>query len=180
MRKLLLFVVAVIFMSRSLGCARVLHLVRCVASCSSLSVSFLNVLTFKFNKCLHVRLKIDRNKWKSATGCYNTILLFSACCCNTYKSQIGAEYTEVFRCFHSQKSRWLRSGDGAGQVTGPPHRVHCPPKVSCRCCLRMQSKWGGAPPCMNHSCCPYQEVHVPRVPVNHSPHNGGTLHLLVC
>jgi hypothetical protein len=37
-------------------------------------VTLQNFKTFKVNKCLHVRLNSDRNKWKSATGCYNTKL----------------------------------------------------------------------------------------------------------
>jgi hypothetical protein len=36
--------------------------------------NYKNFKTFDVNKCLHVRLKRDRSKWKSATGCYNTIL----------------------------------------------------------------------------------------------------------
>jgi hypothetical protein len=39
-----------------------------------------NTLTFKVNKCLHVRLKSGRKKWKSVTGCYNTILFFHSLC----------------------------------------------------------------------------------------------------
>jgi hypothetical protein len=35
--------------------------------CSSLRVPFLNVVTFKINKCLHIRLQNNRHKWKSAT-----------------------------------------------------------------------------------------------------------------
>jgi hypothetical protein len=74
-------------------------------------------------------------------------------CCNTSKPLIGAEYTEVFRCLHSQKLRGLRSGDRAGQLTWPPHPIHCSPKVCFRCCLIARRKWGGAPSCMNHMCC---------------------------
>jgi hypothetical protein len=78
---------------------------------------------------------------------------FSSRCCNTRKPFIGAEYTKVFRCFHSQKSRWLTSGDHAGQLTGPPRPTHCPPKVRFRCSLIMRRKWYGAPSCMIHMCC---------------------------
>jgi hypothetical protein len=34
--------------------------------------------TFKANKCLHRRPQNNRHKWKSATGCYNTIFSLSA------------------------------------------------------------------------------------------------------
>jgi hypothetical protein len=36
--------------------------------------------------------------------------IFSIPCCNTSKSLISAEYTEVFSCPHSQKCKGLRSG----------------------------------------------------------------------
>jgi hypothetical protein len=54
------------------------------------------------------------------------------------KSLISAEYTKVFRCPHSQKSRGLRSGDCAGQLTRPPRPIHCSPKA-----------WFS----MTHMCC---------------------------
>jgi hypothetical protein len=66
------------------------------------------------------------------------------------KSLITAEYTKAFRYPHSQKSRGLRSGDYAGQLTGPPHPIRCSPKVWFRYCLTMGRKLGGAPSCMNH------------------------------
>jgi hypothetical protein len=78
---------------------------------------------------------------------------FSTRCCNTSKSLIGAEYTKVFRCPHSQESRGLRSRDRAGQLTGPPRHIYCSPKVWFRCYLTVRRKWGGAPSCMNHICC---------------------------
>jgi hypothetical protein len=74
-------------------------------------------------------------------------------CCNTSKSLSGTEYTKVCRCPHSQKSRGLRSGDNAGQLTGRPWFIHCSPKVQFRCCLAVQRKWDGALSCMNHMCC---------------------------
>jgi hypothetical protein len=77
---------------------------------------------------------------------------FCTHCCNTSKSLINAEYTKVFRCLNSQKSRGLRLRDGAGQLTGPPCPIHCPPKVWFRCCLTMWRKWGGVPSCVNHMC----------------------------
>jgi hypothetical protein len=78
---------------------------------------------------------------------------FSSRCCNTCKPFIGAEYTKVFRCPHSQKSRGLRSGDRAGQLTGPPRPIHCSPKFWFKCSLIMRRKWYGAPSCMIHMCC---------------------------
>jgi hypothetical protein len=33
---------------------------------------------------------------------------FSTHCCNTSKSLISSEHTKVFRCPHSQKSRWFK------------------------------------------------------------------------
>jgi hypothetical protein len=78
---------------------------------------------------------------------------FSVRCCNTSKSLTGAEYTKVCMCPHSQKSRGLRSGDRAGQLTGPPRPIHCSTKVWLRCSLTMRRKWGGAPSCMYHMCC---------------------------
>jgi hypothetical protein len=74
---------------------------------------------------------------------------FSTRCCYTSKSSIGVEYTKVFRCPH----RGLRSGDRAGQLTGPPLPIHCSPKVWFRCCLTMPRQWVGAPSCMNRMCC---------------------------
>jgi hypothetical protein len=59
---------------------------------------------------------------------------------NTSKSLIDVEYTKDFRCPHSQNSRGLRSGDRAGQLTGPPRPVHCSPKVWFSCCLTMRRK----------------------------------------
>jgi hypothetical protein len=78
---------------------------------------------------------------------------FSTRCCYTSKSLIGAEYTEVFRCPHSQTSRGLRSGDRVGQFTGPPRPSHCSQKAWFRCSLRVRRKWDGAPSRMNHMCC---------------------------
>jgi hypothetical protein len=56
------------------------------------------------------------------------------------KSSIGAEYNKIFRCPQSQKSRGLRSGDRAGQLTGSPRPIRCSPKVLFRCCLTMRRK----------------------------------------
>jgi hypothetical protein len=78
---------------------------------------------------------------------------FSPRCCNTSKSFIGAEYTKVISCPHSQKSTWLRSRDRAGQSTGPPRHVHCSPKVWFRCRVTIRRKCSGAPSCMYHMCC---------------------------
>jgi hypothetical protein len=78
---------------------------------------------------------------------------FSTRCCHTSKSLIGAEYTKVFRCPRSQKSRGLRSGDRAGQLTGPPRPLQCSPTVWIRCRLTVPRKWGGAPSSMDHTCC---------------------------
>jgi hypothetical protein len=89
-------------------------------------------------------------------------------CCNTCKSLIDAEYTKIFTCSNSQKSRGLRSGDHAGQLTGPPHPSHCSPKVWFRCCLIIRRKWVGSPSCLNHMRCFDEEAHVPRILVNHS------------
>jgi hypothetical protein len=58
----------------------------------------------------------------------------------TSKSLIGAEYTKVIKCPHSQKSRGLRSGDHAGQLAGPPYPIHCLPKVWFRCYLPMPTQ----------------------------------------
>jgi hypothetical protein len=74
-------------------------------------------------------------------------------CCNTSKSLIGAEVTEVFRCLYGKKSRVLRSGDRAGQLT-----VHW--------------KCGENKVMLHHAwttCVVFdEEAHVPRVLVNHS------------
>jgi hypothetical protein len=78
---------------------------------------------------------------------------FSTRCRHTSKSLIGAEYTKVFRCHHSQKSRGLSPGDRAGQLTDLPQPIHCSQKVWFRCCLTMRRKLGGAPSWMNHMCC---------------------------
>jgi hypothetical protein len=77
---------------------------------------------------------------------------FCTRCCNTSKSLIGAEFTNAFRCPHSQKSRGLRSGDRAGQLAGLPHRIEWSPEVWFRCCLTLRIKWGGAQSCMNMCC----------------------------
>jgi hypothetical protein len=64
----------------------------------------------------------------------------SSLCYKTSKSLIGAEHTKDFRCPHSQKSRVLRSGDRAGQLTGPPLPIHCSPKAWFMCCMKMHRK----------------------------------------
>jgi hypothetical protein len=94
---------------------------------------------------VHTLLKIPGSTWISGQA-------FSPCCCNTSKSLIRAEYTEVFMCSHSQKSKRLRSGNCAGQLTGPLRPIHCWLKVWFRCSLTMQRKCGGVPSCMNHMC----------------------------
>jgi hypothetical protein len=55
----------------------------------------------------------------------NSRKVFFSCYCNTYKSLMGAEYTEVFRCSKSPNSRGLRSADREDQLTGPPCPLHC-------------------------------------------------------
>jgi hypothetical protein len=61
---------------------------------------------------------------------------------------IGAEYNKVFRSPLSQKekkkNRGLKSGDRAGQWTGPPRPIHCSPKVWFMCCLTLRRKCVGA------------------------------------
>jgi hypothetical protein len=75
---------------------------------------------------------------------------FSIRYCNTSKSLFGAAYTKAFRCSHSQKSKGLKSGDGAGQLTCPPRPIHCSPKVWFRCCLTIRRNWGCVPSSLNH------------------------------
>jgi hypothetical protein len=105
--------------------------------------------------------------------------IFTTRCCNTPKSFIGAEYTKVFRCPHSQKSRGLKSGDHASQLTGPLSPVHCSLKSGSGALWQWREN-----EVMPHdawtTCVANEEAHTPRVLVNHSPKNGGRLHLLVC
>jgi hypothetical protein len=96
--------------------------------------------------------------------------------CNASKSFICAEFTKVFSCLHSQKSRKLRSGDRAGQLAGPPRPIHCSPKVWFRCGPSLQ----GVPHHAWTACVVVdEETHVTRLPVNHSQKLDGTVHLLV-
>jgi hypothetical protein len=44
------------------------------------------------------------------------------------------------------------SGDRVGQLTEPPHPMHCSQKVWFGCCLTMTKKWGVSPSCMNLMC----------------------------
>jgi hypothetical protein len=53
----------------------------------------------------------------------------------------------------AKKSRGLRSGDHAGQLTGPPRPIHCSSKAWFGCCLAIRRKWDGAPSCKNRMCC---------------------------
>jgi hypothetical protein len=78
----------------------------------------------------------------------------------------------------ANKSRELRPGDCAGQLTGPPSPSPCLLKVWFIWCLTLQRYWGGAPSCRTTGVVADVEAHVPKVLVNHSPNNG-TLHLLV-
>jgi hypothetical protein len=104
----------------------------------------LYVVSMHFNttfiSCLPKILGFNRISWQ----------VFSTRCCSTSKSLISAEYTKVFRCPHSQKSKGLLSGDCAGQMTEPLCPIHCSLKVWFRCCLTVQRKWDGAPSCMNY------------------------------
>lgn len=77
----------------------------------------------------------------------------SSLCCNSSMTLTGADYTKVFRCPQRQKSRGLRSGDHAGQLTRPLCSSHCLPKVWLRCCLKMLGKWIGAPSHQIHRYC---------------------------
>jgi hypothetical protein len=74
---------------------------------------------------------------------------FSTHCCNTSKSLISAEFTKVFRYPHNLKPRWLKPGDHACQLNGPPHPIYCSPKSGSGT-VWLQRKWGGALSCMNH------------------------------
>jgi hypothetical protein len=94
---------------------------------------------------------------------------FSTPCCNISMSLTDAEYAEVFRCFRSQKSRGLRSGDRAGQFIGPPRPSHCSPKAWLR------SVWQyGENAVLSHRAWTtrvvvYKNAHVASLLVNHSP-----------
>jgi hypothetical protein len=105
---------------------------------------------------------------------------FSTRCCNTSKSLIGAENTKAFTYPHSQKSIRSRSGDHAGQLTGPPRPIHVSPKVWFRCCLTIGRKWGGAPSCMNFMCCRWWRGTCSEGTGKSFTKYDGTLHLLVC
>jgi hypothetical protein len=94
---------------------------------------------------------------------------FSARCCNTSKTLIGAEYTKVCRCPHSQRSRRLRSGDRAGHLSGPRvlstvHRKSGPGAVW-QCGENEMVSHHAWTPCVVVD----EEAHVSRVVVNHSP-----------
>jgi hypothetical protein len=71
---------------------------------------------------------------------------------------IGAEYTEVFRCPHSQKSRGLRSGDREGQLAGRPRPMQLLPDNA----VVPHHAWTAG-------VVAAEEAHVPRALVNHSP-----------
>jgi hypothetical protein len=75
---------------------------------------------------------------------------FCTRCCNACKSLIDTEYTEAFRCPHSQTSRGLRSGGHASQLTGPPHPIYCSLKVYFR--RVWQCEGNGVVP--HHACTP--------------------------
>jgi hypothetical protein len=92
------------------------------------------------------------------------------------KALTGVEYTKVFRCPHSQKSRRLRSGDCAGQSAWPQHSVDW----FIESLVQVLSDNEVMPHHEWTTCVDVEEAHVPRVLVNHSPKNNGTLHLLVC
>jgi hypothetical protein len=114
---------------------------RCFMCFSWFSAQF-SALRWIWVRILSKILGFSRISWEAFS------ILFS----NNSKSLIGAEYAKVFSCSHSQKSRGLRSGDRAGQLTGPLHLLHSP-KLWFRLCFTMRRKWGGAPSCMNHMCC---------------------------
>jgi hypothetical protein len=93
---------------------------------------------------------------------------FSVPCCSTSKSMIGAEYTKIFTCPHSQSSGGLRSGDRAGQLTWLLRPVQCSPKVWFRFCLTMRTN--EVVPHHAWTTCGVvdEEIHVPSVLANHS------------
>jgi hypothetical protein len=95
-------------------------------------------------------------------------------------SLIGCIYTKVFWSPHSQKSKWLRSVDHAGQLTGLPHPIYCSLKLWFRFCLTMHRKWGGAHHACTTSTAIDEEAHVQRVLLNHTQKNDSTLYLLIC
>jgi hypothetical protein len=90
--------------------------------------------------------------WKISCFTWISWQAFFTHCCNTSKSLNSAEYTNVFRCPHSQKSRGLRSGYHADQLTGSLHPMHFSWSVWFRCCLTVQRKQGDVPSFVNHMC----------------------------
>jgi hypothetical protein len=72
------------------------------------------------------------------------------------KSLISTEYTDVFWCPHKRKSRGLRSGDRAGQLTGHLYPTHCSPQVWFRCDLTVRSKLNDCTWCMDQVFCSWR------------------------
>jgi hypothetical protein len=69
---------------------------------------------------------------------------FSTHCSNTSQSLISSEHVKAAIClYRKKKSETLRSGDRAGQLTGPPRLIHCQLKVWYRCCLTRQGYMHG-------------------------------------
>jgi hypothetical protein len=100
---------------------------------------------------------------------------FSSRCCNTTKSLIGAEHTEVLGVPTAKNPE-----DQAGQLNGPSRSIHCSPKIWFRCCLAIWRKWSEAPSCMNYLCCRSWRGTSSKEYWWIIHDKDGTLHLLVC
>jgi hypothetical protein len=112
-----------------------------------------------------------RNSWQA----------LSSRCCDTCKSLIGAERTDVFRCPHSQKSTNIK-------VRGPWRPVNLAsasypltPKSLVQVLSDSGEETWWCPVMQESRVLSLMKKHMyPRVLVNHSPENDGTPHLLVC
>lgn len=110
-------------------------------------------LFVSFSKCLPpflmqalARLRIDYtvtlNESFSRTVCAASCTLWI----NSSMESIVLEYTNSFIVPQTKKSSGKRSGDRAGQATGPPLPIH-PGKFCVSQCRTSLEKCGGAPSC---------------------------------
>jgi hypothetical protein len=104
---------------------------------------------------------------------------FSARCCNTSKSLTGAGHTKVFRCPQNRISRGIRSGDSAGQLTGPARPVHCSPKAWFWCCLNNAENMRWCPILHEPHELSLMKRHMFQL-ANHFQKTTVQLHVLVC